>query len=109
MVGASLFRGRLMTDHFKKFSAETGSRATPRVDATREIAIAKLSISRCGTISIPLQARQSSTGSGAGNAACLATEARDGVVEAEPFIAAHCLTEYKLDTSPHLVPSLQQT
>jgi NAD(P)-dependent dehydrogenase (short-subunit alcohol dehydrogenase family) len=40
------FSGRLMTDHFKKFSAESGSRATPGVDATREMAIAKLSISQ---------------------------------------------------------------
>ena len=32
--------GRLMTDHFRKFSAEADSRARPRVDATREMAIA---------------------------------------------------------------------
>jgi hypothetical protein len=32
---------------------EAGSRATPRVDATREMAIAKLSISRCGAICVP--------------------------------------------------------
>jgi LysR family hca operon transcriptional activator len=34
-----------------------GNRAMPRVDATREIAIAKLSISRCGVSSIPVRFR----------------------------------------------------
>jgi hypothetical protein len=38
MVGAAPFSGRLMTDHFKKFCADSGSKATPRVDATREMA-----------------------------------------------------------------------
>jgi hypothetical protein len=51
MVGVSPFKGRLTTDQVKKCSAEAGNRAMPRVDATREIAIAKLSISRCGVSS----------------------------------------------------------
>jgi hypothetical protein len=40
MVGTSPLSGRLITDHGKKFSAGTGSRATPRVDATSEMAMA---------------------------------------------------------------------
>jgi len=55
MVGVSPFKGRLTTDQVKKFSAEAGNRATPCVDATKEIAIAKLSISRCGVSSIPVR------------------------------------------------------
>src|ERR1700719_3493810 len=41
MVGASPLRGRLMTDHFRKFSAEAGNRATPRVVAFSERMIAR--------------------------------------------------------------------
>jgi hypothetical protein len=36
MVGVSPFSGRLTTDDVKKFSAEVGSSATPRVEATRD-------------------------------------------------------------------------
>ncbi len=42
MVGVSPFKGRLTTDQVKKFAAVAGSRATPRVDATREIAHCKV-------------------------------------------------------------------
>ena len=39
-IGISPFSGRLTTDHGRKCRAEAGNSATPRVDATSEIAIA---------------------------------------------------------------------
>src|SRR5258708_24968894 len=60
MVGTSPFSGRLTTDHGNKFFAYAGISERPRVEATKEIAMAMLSTPCAGVISTPARFRKSS-------------------------------------------------
>src|SRR6266852_5295294 len=52
-VGVSPFRGRLVTDEGRKFCAYAGNSPTPRVDAIKDIPIARWSASWAGVMLIP--------------------------------------------------------